>query len=294
MKSTTKSLSAGILMTLLGCSAWAQEGASPRIAVTDLAYSQEVSQYFQVAQTNASSTLNANRHSIAATNTESGTYASGVYSYIEQRELGSFTNDIRGALLKGTMFRLVQGKSFDFGAPQPSKAEQVLHQMKTGKMAVPVRQPDVKNIITRIKNGEFNGADYVLFGTLSSIEFRDQLSPLQGASSDTYQFSLDLVADFSLISTKNYEIKAAFSAQGAGNDTKILSNRGDIVRPNRGKVMRETSQTLAKSVFEQLIDQLGLTDRNLDKAGADTGASSGSRDSHVVRAAEQEQVIILK
>lgn len=281
-------------MTLMGCSAWAQEGASPRIAVTDLAYSQEVSQYFQVAQTNASSTLNANRHSIAATSNESGTYASGVYSYIEQRELGSFTNDIRGALLKGTTFRLVQGKSFDFGAPQPSKAEQVLHQMKTGKMATPVRQPDVKNIITRIKNGEFNGADYVLFGTLSSIEFRDQLSPLQGASSDTYQFSLDLVADFSLISTKNYEIKAAFSAQGAGNDTKILSNRGDIVRPNRGKVMRETSQTLAASVFEQLIDQLGLTDRNLDKGVRDTRASSDSRDSHVVRAAEQEQVIILK
>lgn len=281
-------------MTLLGCSAWAQEGASPRIAVTDLAYSQEVSQYFQVAQTNASSTLNANRHSIAATSTESGTYASGVYSYMEPRELGSFTNDIRGALLKGTTFRLVQGKSFDFGAPQPSKAEQVLHQMKTGKMATPVRQPDVKNIITRIKNGEFNGADYVLFGTLSSIEFRDQLSPLQGASSDTYQFSLDLVADFSLISTKNYEIKAAFSAQGAGNDTKILSNRGDIVRPNRGKVMRETSQTLAASVFEQLIEQLGVTDRNLDKGVRDTRASSNSRDSHVVRAAEQEQVIILK
>ena len=294
MKLTTKSLSVGIVLTLLGCSAWAKDNASPRIAVTDLAYSQNVSQYFQVAQTNASSTLNANRHSIAATSTESGTYASGTYSYIEQRELGSFTNDIRGALLKGTTFRLVQGKSFDFGAPQSSKAEQVLNQIKTGKMAVPVRQPDVKNIITRIKNGEFNGADYVLFGTLSSVEFRDEVSPLQGTSSDSYQFSLDLVADFSLINTRNYEIKAAFSAQGAGNDTKLLSNRGDIVRPNRGKVIRETSQTLAKSVFDQIIDQLGLTDRNLDKAGGDARAATDAGDSRVARAAEQGQVIILK
>lgn len=294
MKFSKKVLTVGLIATVMGVPVWANSASMPRIAVTELAYSQNVSQYFQVAQSNAHSTLNANRSSVAATATESGSYVSGTYSYIEQRELGSFTNDIRGALLKGTSFRLVQGKSFDFGAPQPSKAEQVLNQMKTGKMATPARQPDVKNIIARIKSGEFNGADYVLFGTLSSIEFRDEISPLQGTSSDTYQFSLDLVADFSLISTKNYEIKAAFSAQGAGNDTKILSKRGDIVRPNRGKVIRETSQSLAKNVFEQFIDQLGLTDRNADRAGGNESPASDAGNARAAGVSEQGQVLILK
>jgi hypothetical protein len=281
------------VMTIFGSAAWAQTSVSPSIAVTDLAYTQTVSQYFQVAKSKGSSTLNANAYNIAATSNASGTYVAGSYSYVEQRELGSFTNDIRGALLKGSAFRLVQGKAFDSGTPQPTKAEQVLNQMKTGKVAVPVRQPEVKDIIARIKKGEFNGADYVLFGTLSNIEFRDELSPLQGTTSASYLFSLDLVADFSLISTKTYEIKAAFSAQGAGNDTKLLSNRGDIVRPNRGSVMRETSQTLAVSVYDQLVEQLGLSDPNMARGVRDSTAPSGARESRRQPAA-QEQVIILK
>ncbi len=243
-------------------SALAQQGV-PRIAVTDLAYTQAVEQYFEAGTFREQGQLQANRHSLTASHQSSGTYVAGTYSYLEQRELGSFTNDIKGALLRGTAFKLVQGKGFDAGDPQPTKAEQALNQIQTGKMAKPVRQPEVKDIIARIKKGEFNGADYVLFGTLSSIEFRDQFSPLQGSTSATMQYGLDLLADFSLIHTKTFEIKASFSAQGAGNDTKILSNRGDILPPNRAKVMRETSQTLAMSVYEQLTSQLGYSDPNM-------------------------------
>ena len=262
---------------------WAQN--APKIVVTDLAYAQQVSEYFEAgtyqrsaqmsAQANASGSHSQGRYggsggysgsqSMQASEQASGTYVSGRYSYIEQRELGAYTNDIKGALLRGTVFRLVQGKGFDAGAPQASKAEQVLNQVKGGKMATPTRQPQVGDIITRIKKGEFKGADYVLFGVVSSIDFSDALSPLQGTSSATLQYGLNLLADFSLINTRTYEIKAAFSAQGAGNDTKILSNRGDIAPPNRAKVMRETSQRLAQSVDGQLTDQLGYTDQNLSR-----------------------------
>lgn len=281
-------------MTIFTVHAAAEQGPSPRVAVTDLAYAQEVAQYFNVSKSKGNNTLNANAHSVATTSSESGTYAEGAYSYIEQRELGGFTNDIRGALLKGTSFRLVQGKVFDAGTPQSTKAEQVLNQIQTGKIASSRRQPEVKDIIARIKKGEFNGADYVLFGTLTSIEFRDQLSPLQGTTSNSYMFSLDVVADFSLISTRNYEIKAAFSAQGAGNDTKLISNRGDIVRPNRGKVIRETSQTLASNVFEQIADQIASSDRNLDRNIRGLNNPGETRIGRDVRAGEPEQVIILK
>jgi hypothetical protein len=255
------------ILTALGLSASlvfaVQAQPVPRIAVTDLAYTQAVSQYFEAATFKENSQFQANRFNASGSYQASGTYVAGSYSYLEQRELGSFTNDIKGALLKGTAFHLVQGKGFDAGNPQPTKAEQALNQIQTGKIAKPVRQPEVKDIIARIKKGEFSGADYVLFGTLSNIEFRDQFSPLQGTTSATLQYGLDLLADFTLINTKTFEIKAAFSAQGAGNDTKILSNRGDVMPPNRAKVMRETSQSLALNVYEQFADQLGYSDPNM-------------------------------
>ncbi len=239
---------------------------APRIAVTDLGYSQRVAEYFVAATGSSSSqgSVNATRGSVSASHSSNASFAyvAGTHAYMEHRELRSFTNDIRGALLKGTAFRLVQGKGFDAGDPQPTKAEQALQQLQTGKVAKPVRQPDVNDIIARIRKGEFAGADYVLFGQLSSIEFRDQLAPLQGTTSVSHQYGLDLLADFSLIDTRTFEIKAAFSAQGAGNDTKLISARGDVMPPNRAKVMRETSQSLAADVFAQIGEQLSL-DRSL-------------------------------
>jgi hypothetical protein len=268
--------------------------AQPRIAVTDLAYTQEVAEYFEVATIKQSGGVHANQNTLTATHQASGTYVAGTYSYLEQRELGSFTNDIKGALLKGTSFRLVQGKLFDAGAPQPTKAEQVLNQVKTGKVATPVRQPQVHDIIARIKKGEFNSADYVLFGTLTSLQFRDTLSPIQGTSNASYIYSLDLVADFSLISTKTYEIKAAFSAQGAGSETKLLSTRGDILPPNRGKVIRETSQTLAANVFEQFSEQIALAEGGVSRQLRPVGSARQDASSPVVPPAKTESVTTLR
>lgn len=269
---------------------WAQN--PPKVAVTDLAYTRAVSQYFEAGTYSEKASLNANRNSVTASYSGSGTYVAGKYSYLEQRELRSFTNDIKGQLIQGTTFRLVQGKGFDAGDPQPTKAEQALQQLQTGKMAQPVRQPEVNDIIARIKKGEFSGADYVLFGQLSSIEFRDQLTPIQGTSSSSHQFLLDLLADFSLINTKTLEIKAAFSAQGNGNDTKLLSARGDLVPPNRAKVMRETSQSLSRSVYEQLAAQMGMDapmSQRLRPAQSGVTVPAGQ-----AQPAAAEQVLILR
>jgi len=271
---TTLAAALSVLALTFGAGAQAQN-AAPKIAVTDLAYAQQVSEYFVAGAYQRSAQMSAGgsashgmyggsgSHSMQASEQASGTFVAGRYSYIEQRELGGYTNDIKGALLQGTYFRLVQGKGFDAGKPQNSKAEQVLNQVQTGKMAAPQAQNQVANVVARIKKGEFAGADYVLFGVVSSINFTDALSPLQGTSSATRQYGLQLLADFSLINTRTYEIKAAFSAQGEGNDTKILSNRGDIAPPNRAKVISETSRSLAQSVYEQLAGQLGYTDAHL-------------------------------
>lgn len=266
----------GALLAAFMAAAPALAQRTPSVAVSDLAYSERVREYFEVAQLRTQSAMQANRHSMSASHSGELTYAAGSYSYIEQGELRNFTADIKGSLLKGGGVKLVQSRAFDGGAPRSSKAEQVLHQMQTGKApAKPVRQPSVHDIVTRIKKGEFAGADYVLFGTVSSIEFRNELSPLQGTTSTSYLFSLDLVSDFSLINTRTYEITAAFSAQGNGQEVKLISNRGDVVAPNRGKVIRATSLTLADNVYAQLVEQLG-PNGNPPVSGNAGGSSSSA------------------
>lgn len=291
-----------------------QSGAAPKIAVTDLAYAQHVSEYFVAGAYQRSSQMSAQSshsggysagpyggsgahagsHAMQSAEQASGSYVAGRYSYIEQRELGGYTNEIRAALLQGTHFRLVQGKGFDAGAPQPTKAEQVLNQVQGGKMAEPKAQPQVTDVISRIKKGEFNGADYVLFGVVSSIEFSDALSPLQGTTSATRQYGLQLLADFSLIDTRTHEIKAAFSAQGEGNDTKILSIRGDIAPPNRANVMRETSRSLARDMYQQLGAQLGYTDAYLARGLRPAAPQTGQPVPVQPPQQPAEQVLILK
>ena len=85
----------------------------------------------------------------------------------------TYTADLKGALLKGGGVRLVQARPY---------------------MGTPTEQ--IYDIIGRIKQGYYPGADYVLFGTVSNIEFRQETMPLAIGHSTTATLSLDLVVDF--------------------------------------------------------------------------------------------------
>lgn len=258
-------LAAAALSLVCAGAVLAQSRSMPRVAVTELAYQRQVSEYFEVAQERAAASVHATPRTYSANQQYEGTYVAGTHSYIQQGELRNFTADLKGLILKGGGAQLIQPRAFDGGAPQPSQAERVLNQVQTGKMARPVKQPDVTDIISRIRKGEFSGADYVLFGEVSSVQFRDELSPLQGTSTTSYLFSLDLGVTFNLINTKTYEIKSSFMAAGAGSEVKLISRRGDVVSPNRTKVIRETSLTLADDAYGQLLDQLGVGDPSFGK-----------------------------
>lgn len=220
--------------------------AEPKIAVTDLTYEEKVSEYFRVVSASSKSSLNASAseretdHGYSArgrvnAKSESSYYeAEGTYTYIDRGELRTYTADLKGALLKGGGVRLVQARPY---AGKPTDK--------------------IYDIIVRIKQGLYPGADYVLFGTVSNIDFRQETMPLAMGSSTTASLTLDLVADFSLINTRTYEIKAAFSASGSGQDTKILTRSGDRVVLNRGKVMQETSRSLADNAYNELMNQFG-------------------------------------
>jgi hypothetical protein len=260
MNRTSLSMPLAAALMVLSAATMAQSRSTPKVAVTELAYQRQVSEYFEVSQERSSASMQATPRTMASNQQYEGTYVAGTHSYIQQGELRNFTADLKGLILKGGGAQLVQPRAFDSGTPQPTQAERVLNQVQTGKMARPVKQPDVNDIIARIRKGEFSGADYVLFGEVASVQFRDELSPLQGTTTTSYLFSLDLGVTFNLINTKTYEIKSSFMSSGAGSEVKLISRRGDLVSPNRTKVIRETSLTLADDAYGQLLDQLGVGD----------------------------------
>lgn len=199
---------------------------APRVAVTDLAYEERVSEYFRV--------VSASHKSSPRTMQEHYKEDEGVHSYINRGELRKFTADIKGEILRSGRFDLVQAR------PYTAKKNEKLY-----------------DIIGRIKKGMFPRANYVLFGSINSIEFRREELPIASTNSVSHVLSLELVGEFSLINTKNYEVIAAFSATGSGQDVRLMDTAGGRAVLSRGKVVAETSKSLGEDVARQLGEQLG-------------------------------------
>ncbi|VVN26529.1 hypothetical protein PS662_04650 [Pseudomonas fluorescens] len=219
---------AWIGMMALACAFSVQ--AASKVAVTDLAYQERVEQYIHIVS--AQSNFQANRYSASGSSSYNEIEATS--SYIEQGELRKFTGDIKGEMLRSGMFQLVQGTPYTASS-----------------------KGDVYDVIKRIKAGHFKGADYVLFGTVSDIDFTRDTTELANTDSYSAILGLTLVADFSLINTKTYEITSAFTAMGEGQDTKLVNSRDIRVSLNRPRVVRDVSKALGEDVAAQLGQQLG-------------------------------------
>lgn len=267
-------------LALFATVSFAASTAPPKVAVTDLAYEERVSEYFRVVTASEKSSLRASgreseresdyaysRRSSGSINARSeSNYSSteGTYSYIDRGEMRKFTADIKGGILKTGRFQLIQGKPFT-----DAKNNEKLY-----------------DIIGRIKKGMYPGADYVLFGAINSIEFRQEANPIKSTDTVSHTLSLELVGEFSLISTRNFTVKSSFSAMGEGQDVKLLSSRGGRVVLNRGKVVSEVSRSLGEDVARQLEEQLSGVYRD----GEDRADNSrGSRDE-----SPRDEIIIFK
>lgn len=233
----------------LGCALSAQAAGPLKVAVTDLAYEERVQQYFRNITATERSSLQATSReseresdyryarrasgSLSAKSESTYSYSEGTYSYIERGELRKFTADIKGEILKSGDFQVTQAQPFT------AKNSEKLY-----------------DVIARIKQGMYPGADYVLFGSVNSIQFRQEANPIDNTDTVSHTLSLELVGEFSLINTRNYQVKASFSAMGEGQDTKLVSSRGARVVFNRGKVVSEVSKSLGVEVLKQMEDQL--------------------------------------
>lgn len=261
---------------VLGCSFVAQAAGPLKVAVTDLAYEERVQEYFRnISATERSSVKASGRSSeretdfsygrrssgsLDARSESSFSYSEGTYSYIERGELRKFTADIKGEILKSGYFQITQAKPFT------AKNSEKLY-----------------DVIARIKQGMYPGADYVLFGSINSIQFRQEANPIDNTDTVSHTLGLELVAEFSLINTRNYQVKAAFSAMGDGQDVKLVSSRGARVVFNRGKVVTEVSKSLGVEVLKQMEEQL-----------AGLGGDVPQRDQAMPQSRQQEEVIIFR
>jgi hypothetical protein len=212
----------------------------PKIAVTDLSYEERVAEYFMKYDLHES-------HSGGQSTGEGGTgfhdsshhqseqtehLETGLNILIDRGELRKFTADIKGELIKSGHYRVVQGK------PWISEKTDALY-----------------DIINRIKEGYYPNTDFVLFGSINTVDFRNESNPIQGSDAVNYSLSLELVAEFSLINTKTYEVVASFSATGEGKDSRLVNSPGTRASPDRGKVVRNVSQSLGVEVAKQIEEQ---------------------------------------
>lgn len=197
------------------------------IAVTDLAYSKTVEDYVRTVDYHDNRQFSESSSRSSESNRTDYHESESNSSYIEYGELKKFTGDIKGALINSRQFKVVQAK------PAPTKEDE-----------------SVYNIIARIKKGDFPKADYVLFGRISEMSFNESSYSANDSMMNAV-LSLTLVAEFSLINTKTYEITASFSATGDGQDTK-----GMQATPNRGAVVSQVSKSLGQDVFRQLEEQV--------------------------------------
>lgn len=112
------------------------------------------------------------------------------------------------------------------------------------------------DIKRRIARGEFNGATFVLVGTLVDISPISSDTQILGTDGVLHRRGLDLLADFSLIDTKTLQITAAFNAHGEASEMRLdrvnrNSSPGEFV-PRRAKMIKDLADSLAKAVSKKL------------------------------------------
>jgi hypothetical protein len=160
------------------------------------------------------------------------TKKSGFETKAEYGQLRTFSAAIRGLLIKAG-YKVVQANP---AVPSSSQGDEFFY------------------VVERIKAGEFNSADYVMFGILGEMSFTDNSEGIVGTKSTSQQIGLDLIVDFSLIDTKTYQVVASFLAEGNGKEIRI-DGKADGFKPSMAKLMKQASTTLAEDVANHLADQ---------------------------------------
>lgn len=241
------------MIITLSCSA---AMAQPKVAVANLAFKDTIKEFFYIEASSTRATEKSSASfaaaetystaAVAARAKSESTYSNdyvkayGTITKIERKELLTFTSEIKGNLIKSGQFRVQEAK------PYTANNEQLF------------------DVIKRIKSGYFPGAEYVLFGVINSLEWRNEGQPVPGTSGSIWNYGIDLGVEFSLINTKTLEVRAAFNAVGEGVDNKVYTD-SKPPSPNKARVMQMTSRSLAEETTTELMQQFGVKGNNPER-----------------------------
>jgi hypothetical protein len=157
---------------------------------------------------------------------------------IQYSELLGMSGEVRSELIKSG-FKLIQTKP---------------------NVAKPGQTDSFFDIVARIKNNEFTGAQYVLYGVIASMETRANREKLDGTDSFMNQYDVNMTVDYSLIDTKTLQARSAFTVIASGNDNRIDNGRSGPYTPSSAKIMAGASKALGEEVVIKLADQ-GFIDK---------------------------------
>lgn len=250
---TKKYISILLMLSILLCSAVL---AQPKVAVANLAFKETVKDFFYIEASSTRATEKSSASfaaaetysaaAVAARAKSESTYANdyikayGTITKIERKELLTFTSEIKGNLIKSGQFRVQEAK------PYTANNEQIF------------------DVIKRIKSGYFPGAEYVLFGVINTLEWRNEGQLVPGTFGSIWNYGIDLGVEFSLINTRTLEVRAAFNAVGEGADNKVYTSNKPP-SPNKARVMQMTSRSLAEETTTELMQQFGVKSNNFER-----------------------------
>ena len=151
---------------------------------------------------------------------------------VQYSELMGMSGDVRGALIKAG-YKLMQARP---SVAQNGETDQFF------------------DVVGKIKNGQFSGAQYVLYGVVAAMEATGNREPIKGTNNFMYKSELNLTVDYSLIDTKTMQAVAAFTVMATGDDNRIDGAQSTF-RPSSAKMMKNAASELSEEVQKQLYAQ---------------------------------------
>ena len=157
----------------------------------------------------------------------------GFKKSVSYTELRGLMVDIRGALSSaGYAVRFVN----------PSNARQM-------------EQGPVLTFQERLLTGEFGDAEFVLIPNIVDVGRRLTKEPIQGSKDYSNRLELNLIAEFSMVDTKDMKVVAAFNAYGNGADMYIGRDSATFV-PDSARISKDLITSFGEDAKRKLLAQM--------------------------------------
>lgn len=216
------------------------------VAVTDLSIKREAREFFydekfdikSNLQTSNTAAPDADGRTVQVPNFSAQTEGSyskqfGTKHVVSYSEVRGLNADIKATLLRAG-YKVVQ--------PAPNVAREK-------------EDDSFFSLKKRILNGDFYDAEFVLHGTVVSVDSRSMKEPIQGTTDYAYKLENSIIVEFVLVNTETMQVVAAFNASGIGQDLYLGKAYANYV-PNTHRVAKDLLSSFSQDAQKKLLDQL--------------------------------------